>query len=292
MAWDRPLYLNAPLISGGRLFASSPFADGALPEGRLGGGGANAATALINSGHHAALYSSVPESPLGDRILKAAQSAGCDTEFVARTRHAGKETLLLIEPSGERVVMGYALGPSADLQSLQAERAKLVPPSSQSIQTLAPDGIFLRSTLPGHERICSETDALVVAHWPQSGSQTCRADILVGSVDDVSHSSNPYAQAQSIAGDQLEWVVLTNGAEGGMAFSATKTLSYVSPATEQIDATGAGDCFAAGLLEALCAGADMKPALSHAAHWGALTAGREGSAVTNAGTIYEPFVGR
>ena len=45
-----------------------------------------------------------------------------------------------------------------------------------------------------------------------------------------------------------------------------------------MDTTGAGDCFAAGLLEALTAGAEMEQALVQACAWGAVAVGLEASA--------------
>lgn len=289
VAWDRPLWLSAPLRSGARLFATAAKSDRGLPAGRLGGGAANAATALINSGHHAALYSSIPEGPQGDQIIATAREAGCDMRYVARTQNSGKETLLLIEPNGERIVMGYALGDKADLERYQQERAKIPAPSSDALRALNPDGIYLRSALPDHARICADCDALVLAHWPLSGADQCVADVIVGSADDLKDISASFATVRSLTGGRLKWLVVTRGSSGGTAFGLNETLSFEAPTVQQVDATGAGDCFAAGLLDALCAGADMHAALNHAACWGAITAGREGSAIINRERVYPPY---
>lgn len=55
---------------------------------------------------------------------------------------------------------------------------------------------------------------------------------------------------------------LAGGSSGVHRFS-------VEPFTP-VNTTGAGDTFAAGVLEALCAGADIHEALTHGTAWGAV----------------------
>lgn len=289
LAWDRPLRLSAPLIAGGRLFAFSDEADGALPAGRLGGGAANAGCALVNSGHTAAVYAAVSDDTNGENIMNAAVAAGLDLRFVQRVPGWGSETLLLIQPDGERVVMGYMVGGSADRAQRQAMKRAITPPAPSVLNAFAPAGIYLRAALSGHDALTPRSSCLTVAHWPLAGADAIPADVLVGSADDLPGIDDPFAAGQAATGGRLKWAVVTRGADGGTAYGPDGAIDYVSPKVTQFDATGAGDCFAAGLLEALTAGAAISDALSHAARWGAITAGREGSAIVDDAGTYPSF---
>jgi sugar/nucleoside kinase (ribokinase family) len=77
--------------------------------------------------------------------------------------------------------------------------------------------------------------------------------------------------------------VVTHGEAGAVAFGrdGERIAARVEPVVAR-DATGAGDAFAAGLLDALVAGAPMERALAHACAWGATAAGLEGSAQVGA----------
>ncbi len=97
------------------------------------------------------------------------------------------------------------------------------------------------------------------------------ADVLVGSTDDLNLTLNddPFLMGREIAGDRLRWVGTTDGAMGARAYDGARMLSAGAVKATVRDTTGAGDCFGAGLLDALTDGADMIDALFHAAAWGA-----------------------
>ena len=81
-----------------------------------------------------------------------------------------------------------------------------------------------------------------------------------------------FETVRSVSGDRLEWAVVTRGEGGADAYGASSELHVDAVATDQVDATGAGDAFTVGLLHGLLRGDDMSAALQVGAAWGAATA--------------------
>ena len=96
--------------------------------------------------------------------------------------------------------------------------------------------------------------------------------------------------ARAARGPRLAWVVVTHGADGARAYDGSSELFAAAPPARPVDSTGAGDVFAAGLLEALTAGASMTAAMAHASAWGAATVELASSAPLDAPAgLYRPF---
>jgi sugar/nucleoside kinase (ribokinase family) len=72
-----------------------------------------------------------------------------------------------------------------------------------------------------------------------------------------------------VAGELLQWVVITDGAAGARAYARDESLAAPAPVVQPVDTTGAGDAFAAGLLHALVGGRPMAEALTVAVCFGA-----------------------
>ena len=263
LALDRPVWLSGPLSPGARLLGRT--LNGAR-DGRLGGGGANSGVALARAGHRVALASFVGSDADGDAAVALAQAANLDMALVGR-RAGGAVTLILIDPSGERTVLGLDFGPraSATLQS---------PP-----RDVAFDGLYVRAAYPGAEAWARVCQGPIVAHWP-AGDFAGPCDVFVASAGDCTAAdlADPYAAGHARAGDRLNWMVVTNGAGDVVAHGRGRSIRITPSPASVVDATGAGDVFAAGLLEALSAGAEMDAALRHACAWGAIAVGLEGSA--------------
>lgn len=297
VAWDRLVRLSGPLMSGGRLSGVvEPDPHGGIAGGRLGGGGANAAAALLSAGHEAAIYAPVPEDAVGDDMIAALKLMTVDMRFIRRVEGSKGATLILIEPNGERVVLG--LQPHNEDAHTLWKRARdlLVPPSLNAMQSYDPRGVYLRAPLPGYEATARLEGAVVVAHWPFGRAQdTAEADVLIGSRDDLGANATPqfaFNAARQIAGERLKWAIVTAGGDGGVIYGPEGyEQSFLAAPVEQVDTTGAGDTFAAGVLEALCAGADIAEAARHGAAWGATTAGLIGAAERRPPGFYTPWGG-
>lgn len=266
LALDRPITLSGPIASGGRLLGRT--LDESL-GGRLGGGGANAAVALERAGHRACVCAFVAADADGDTVVALAQAAGLDTSRVIRRAGASRTTLILIEPDGERLVLGLDL------------TAVSLPPLPPPRPSEAFDGLYVRAAYPGADAWAKACRGPVVAHWPALGF-TGPCDVLVASADDCDADTlaDPFAAGRAKVGERLRWMVLTYG--GGMvtAYDGQQLVAVTPPPARVVDTTGAGDCFAAGLLEALTAGLDMEQALAQACAWGAVAVGLDSSAPT------------
>jgi sugar/nucleoside kinase (ribokinase family) len=271
LALDRPIRLDGPLRAGGRLRAWS--LDGAL-EGRLGGGAANAGCALLAAGHTVLAASIIADDSDGRQARALAQAAGLNLELTCSRPGTSARTLLLIEPTGERTVIGL------DGSTPQA-RLTLEPPSRHP--AVRPDGLFIRSAYDGAAD-WARLARPVILHWP-APAYDGEADVVVASAEDLPETlaSAPFQAASLRLGPRLGWVVVTRGAAGAVAYGrdGVRVVAKAPPAVTR-DTTGAGDVFAAGLLDALAGGAGMDQALAHACAWGAATAGLDCSAPMDA----------
>jgi ribokinase len=277
LALDRPIQLDRPLRSGGRLRGRS--LEGAL-DGRLGGGAANAGCALLAAGHAVRVASVLADDADGVRVHALASAAGLDLAGVRVHRGTSARTLVLVEPTGERTIIGLdAIAPAAP--------PSLDPPGSDRLgrpKAPPPDGVFVRASYGGAADWARLTRGPVVLHWPAPGYDGL-ADVVVTSAADLPEgvADAPFAAAAAGLGERLAWIVVTHGAAGAVAHrrDGARIAAEVPPIVAR-DATGAGDVFAAGLLEALAAGAPMDQALAHACAWGAVAASLDGSAPVGA----------
>lgn len=282
LAWDRIVHLNKKLFSGARIHGQNTLhADGEALGGRLGGGAANASAALISAGHKVVVFAGIPDGRMGDRIADHAVRVGMEMDLVRRIPVPRAVTIIMIEPDGERTILGVSPEPARDRSNWRSAMMNCAPLTSDDVKRVAPDGVFLRAALPGCENISNLQRAKIVAHWPLANHQTkIPIDVFLASADDLGGSAAPtklVGLASEIAGKRFRGFVVTEGASGGVVFTQDSTFRYNAPRVEQTDATGAGDSFAAGLLEALVAGANLREAVDHGSNWGAIAASQGGT---------------
>jgi sugar/nucleoside kinase (ribokinase family) len=283
VAWDRPIWLSAPLSAGNRIMGRT--LQGEL-AGRLGGGAANAGLALVAAGHKVLVHTAIAADAEGDALMTEAQAAGLDLRLVRRTERGWRTTLLLIEPSGERIILG--LDPK-----LAAGRQDFPALTADEVQSLAPDGLYLRAgAVPNAAGVMAACAGPCITHWPADAETLACAAILVGSRDDLAipEGLGPFAAAKAQGAAALRWAILTDGPNPVCADNGETIITCLPPPATAVDATGAGDAFAAGLLEALAAGAPMEAALAHGCRWGAAAVAIDGSAPVGAGPDqFPPF---
>lgn len=206
LALDRPIRLDGPLRSGGRLRARS--LDGGL-EARLGGGAANAGCALRAAGHEVLAAAVVAGDADGRRAMSLAAAAGLDLSPTRVRPGASARTLVLVEPSGERTIIALD-GAAPD------GRPRLAPPPGDL--SIRPAGVFVRSAYDGAADWARLSAGPVILHWP-SPAYDGEADVVVASADDLPQdlAAAPYAAAAARLGPRLKWVVVTRGSAGADA---------------------------------------------------------------------------
>jgi sugar/nucleoside kinase (ribokinase family) len=226
-----------------------------------GGCAVNAASALANQGLPVEAIGKVGQDPLGDFIINAMQERGIGTRGVKRDSQAGTSaTMVMVDPDGERRFVHY-IGANANLTIEDIE--------PQLISEAAILHIGGSLVLPG---IDGEPTAALLQQARAAGVITFLDTVWddTGRWMKLLEPSLPYIdyfipslpEAQAIVGlDEpgdvakalidhgAGTVVLKMGADGCLVMS-TDGVSFNLPAfdVEVVDATGAGDAFAAGFI--------------------------------------------
>lgn len=281
LAWDRALKLDRPLVAGGRALAQAASPGGGegvagLFPGRPGGGAANASVALARAGLKVAAAGLAPAGPDGDRLVEALAEAGVDTACIGRRPGPEGATLILIDPDGERTIIGVrptAAPPPSGSTDIAAAWSQVGRRIDAAFADAPPAGVFLRAAAPTGARL--PEGVVTVAHWEGGGDPPEAAHVVV-SGDDLDRGAGRAAGHAAAVGARI--VYLTLGADGADVIRNGRARRVAAPVRAVVDATGAGDVFAAGLLQALSAGADPVAAAAHACLWGAAAVGSPGSA--------------
>ena len=252
IAQDDVLWLAQPLRDGRHL-------DARRRKLRLGGGGANTAIPLHHAGHEVALIAPIGADAVGEWLLAKVQGIGLDSATISRIRGESTRSLVLIDPEGERTIVNLTRCRDAA--------------TSERLSAVEADAVYVRTREGDLAPVLREraTRALVVAHVPPLEDGGRPANVLVGSASDLPAEflADPWSAGRRIAGDPLQWVVVTRGARGASAHSAEEILHSPAERVTVLDSTAAGDVFAAGLVHALVGGKPMAEALRTAVAWGA-----------------------
>ncbi len=270
--WDTPIYLSGPIQPGARLAGTT--INGRL-DGRLGGGGGNTGTGLALAGHHVAMVTPVTADETGEQVIAASREAGLDLRFVTRPTLSMPRMLLLIDGHGERVIIGLDVE-----ESLKALAGQPQPdePSAENLSRFGADAVYIRRVDRRAVAVAAESP-LGVMEWPLSPKAfgaPLPVHCVITSADDcpAPHDASLWARARSFTTDRLEAVILTRSADGAVVFTkgASGAISAASVPTtpvSPVDTTGAGDCFAGGVLHGRLRGLDWVDAAAHACKWGA-----------------------
>jgi sugar/nucleoside kinase (ribokinase family) len=247
---DHVLLLGEPLAAGGRL----QYRD----QGRrLGGGAANTGVGLLWAGHNVAIASRVGRDETGDWLLQAAAELGLDTRYVEQFDGETGELLILVDSQGERTILRQARRPALP------GRLPLEPVDCLYVNLDGAEAAGYMADMAGH--------SLVVAQYPKGGRWQRPCRVMIASAADLGEQECPWRHARRLAGERLEWLVVTHGEQGAEAFSADRHIRVPARPVSVVDATGAGDAFAGGLIHGLVAGLDMPAALEQAGQWAAYT---------------------
>lgn len=260
---DEAIRLDGPLTPG----------EGAIGHSlgpRPGGGAAIAAAALAQAGHAVAVAGVVGDDPHGAMLRDVLAALGIDIAAVQVRPGPTTRALVLIEPTGERTIIGVG-----GYRGEELDGAALIGGGYEAVLTKlhAPD---VPKIMAAHWA----KGALTVGVLPRRGRAPLAAQVLIASEADLTagERDDPLLLGRSMCGEALRWVVVTRGARGAEAFGADGT-HHAAPAetVQVVDVTGAGDVFAAGLIDALLRGEAIEAALRRGVSWAARHIAHEGS---------------
>lgn len=248
-----------------------------------GGCAVNAATALAVLGLPVEAIGKVGSDPFGDFVVNALQDRGIGTYGVKRDAQAGTSvTMVMVDPDGERRFVHY-IGANAHLT--------LNDVSMQLVEEASILHIGGSLVLPG---IDGEPTAELLRHAHAAGVTTFLDTVwddtgrwmrlLEPSLQHIDYFIPSLPEAQAIVGlDEpgevasalidhgVGTVALKMGGDGCLVMSAEKdALRLPAFEVEVVDATGAGDAFAAGFITGVWHGWSLERSAKFASAVGAL----------------------
>jgi ribokinase len=224
----------------------------AMFERVAGGKGANQAVAAARLGARVRFVGRVGRDEL---VLRSLEREGVDISGVVRDGGASGVALILVEASGENVIVvapgaNRRLTPGdVDVGEADAVICQLEIPSAAVAAAAAGARFFCLNAAPARGPLELEPDLLVVNRYE-------------------------YERVGAHAG----LVALTLGADGAVLLEGGREVARARPPSIQaVDGTAAGDAFCAALVVALLAGWERADALERACAAGALAASRPGA---------------
>jgi len=247
------------------------------PEGpRLGGSVAYAARTARAFGLQAAVVTACnPDTPLGDALEGIAVHcvpSSATTTFALETT-----------PQGRRLVLQARAAAPLAWEAIPAawRRAPLVhlaPVAGELPPTLAARfaGRFVGITPQGWLRAWGADGLIRPTAWPEAETVLAHATAAVLSLEDLGGDES---RIPALA-EMVPVLVVTQGATGAVVYWQGKAHAIPAPPAREVDATGAGDIFAAAFFIRLYHTRDPLAAARFAAHLAALSVQRRGLAST------------
>ena len=247
-----------------------PDGEASIHSQRQSGGGsaANVAVALARQDAAATLIGSVGDDDNGLLAKRTLRQAGVDLAGVIEVPDAETAVkYLLVDDEGQVSVLGN------DGVNEAVEPADVDPALIQSVEH-----VHLTSQRP--ETADAIAQIAVEAGIPVSFDPGRRfghrdyertlsmAELVFVTEREVRAASG---DVRSMV-DPACTVVVTAGEEGATIYTASETVEHPGFDVEPVDATGAGDAFAAGFVATVRRGGDLSEALAYANACGALTA--------------------
>ncbi len=262
------------VVLGNLLVDDLVFADGRTRMAEPGGATLYASLAATLWGLKVGV-SSVRGDDYPPSALQALAARGVDLAGVRPLGRDGVRTWLLYEGAIRRVVHRLGCPSHAEVSPAPGDlpaayagaRAFHIAPVPLEVQRPLVEHLARRSdaliALDPHVPVAEDTLAewrSVLAHVDVFflGEDECR---LPGAARD------PRAALGRLAGGRLRYVVFKHGARGGVLFDlrADRLHPWAAVPARVVDPTGAGDCFAAGVLAGLLAGEPLDDALARGA---------------------------
>ena len=107
-----------------------------------------------------------------------------------------------------------------------------------------------------------------------------KSDILLPSEADLRHFCGPVAESEAVStllgAHPLECIVVKNAAKGSVYYDRTRSLHVPAFVVDEVDPTGAGDCYGGTLVSCLAQNFELEKALTLANAAGALAVTQRG----------------
>jgi sugar/nucleoside kinase (ribokinase family) len=226
-----------------------------------GGCASNAATTLARLGLPVQVIGMVGADSFGDFVLNALAGHGIGTQGIARDKDVGTSvTMVMVAPDGERRFIHY-IGANAQLTSEDIDLAMVEAGSILHVAgSLVMPGIdgLPTAELLHHAQLAGVTTFLDTV-WDDTGRWM---DVLAPCLPYVDYFVPSLLEAQQLTGLDapedvarsllergVKTVGLKMGAQGCLVMSSDgQTVRLPALQVDVVDATGAGDAFAAGFI--------------------------------------------
>ena len=273
-----------------------------LPDGpRLGGAPFNATASLARLGHDVRFVSGVGDDELGHRALEEADRLGVGTAWIATTDRAptgtvevsldrrGSPRFRIVSPAAYETIDLPAdeidviadWRPDAMVFGTLAQRFAAVRASTRSIAQRS--GVPVRLYDVNLRDDCWD-DALVLELLTLATLVKVNQDeaAVLGRLLGVGRGSRGRAAPDALgaalaARSGVRGLCVTRGAAGAALWLDGAQFEVDGIEVDVVDTVGAGDAFAAGLLDGLLRGRDPRDALVSANRLGAIVAARAGA---------------
>jgi sugar/nucleoside kinase (ribokinase family) len=252
-------------------------------ELHYGGCAAHTGGALARLGVETALIGKVGDDGFGDFMVRAMDKEGIDTTGIVRSQTASTSaTMVMVDSGGERSFIHY-LGANAEF-ALEDVNTALVKES----RLLHVGGTFLMPAFDGQGTVsilrqAREAGAITSLDtaWDFSGRwlsvlDPCleHLDYFVPSMDEarmVSGQHSPRDVAGFLIDHGVGTVALKMGEDGCYVRNRLDELTVPAYPVSPVDATGAGDAFAAGFLTGVVRNWDLETTARFACAVGAMS---------------------
>lgn len=219
-----------------------------------GGKGANQAVAAARLGARVRFVGRIGTD---DLVLRSLEREGIDTSGVVREDGEGGVAVILVEASGENVIV---VAPGAN-RRLSPDEVDIGEADAVMSQLEIPRDV-VRAVAARSRFFC--LNAAPATGWLEPELEP---DLLV---------VNRYEY--ELVGSRAGLVALTLGAEGAVLLQGDREVARARPPQVQaVDGTAAGDAFCAALVVALLEGREQAQSLARACAAGALAASRPGA---------------
>jgi fructokinase len=232
-----------------------------------GGSPYNVAIGLARLGQPTALFARMPGNSFGRLLRDGAAAEGIDLRYAPV---ATEPTTLAVVSLDEQARASYDfyVNGTADWQWTTSELTSLADVAEvvhfgSLASWIAPGASVIRAAVASvRDRVLISYDPNVRASLmgaPDDGRLLVEAAVAVAHVVKASRediewlypSLDPSLVAARWFGLGAQFVVITDGADGALAFTPTSSWSVAGRPVEVIDTVGAGDAFTAGLLAGL-----------------------------------------